>query len=92
MAAADHEAALARLAPLAGELPLLQGPPVDATWDPDRTLARAQRACTRNGCSPTSDHHHQSEPSSVFGMAAWQPRVASTTWVTPMSTATEASE
>ena len=30
--------------------------------------------------------------SRLLGMAAWQPRVASTTWVTPTSTATDASE
>ena len=46
MAGADYEAALARLAPLAGELPLLDGPRVEAAWDPDlaSAMSRARRA------------------------------------------------
>ncbi len=39
MAAADYLDALARLAPLAGELPALAGAPVTASWDTDLTLA-----------------------------------------------------
>jgi uncharacterized protein (TIGR02679 family) len=46
MGAADYEAALARLAPLAGELPPLEGPTTDAAWDRELApaMARARRA------------------------------------------------
>ena len=45
MAAADYESALARLAPMVGELPVLDGPPVLASWDIEltATMARARR-------------------------------------------------
>lgn len=39
MGAADYEAALSALAPLVSELPLLDGPPVEAVWDPQLTVS-----------------------------------------------------
>lgn len=45
MGAADYESALAALAALVSELPLLEGPPVEAIWDPALTasMSRFQR-------------------------------------------------
>jgi uncharacterized protein (TIGR02679 family) len=42
MSVDDYEAALARLAPMVGGLPLLDGPPVAAVWDPALTEAMAR--------------------------------------------------
>jgi hypothetical protein len=45
LSAGDYDDALARLAPIASELPMLDGPPVEALWDPALTaaMARARR-------------------------------------------------
>jgi uncharacterized protein (TIGR02679 family) len=45
MSAVDYEQALSRLAPIVGELPVLEGPPVDAVWDPAlaSAMTRARR-------------------------------------------------
>jgi uncharacterized protein (TIGR02679 family) len=42
LSAGDYEEALARLAPIFNELPVLDGPRVDALWDPALTAAMAR--------------------------------------------------